>query len=242
MTAFVIIERRHEHPLVRLGILRSSALVHANLSAAAMFGGYVSFQFVVTLYVQNSLGWSPLGMAMAFLPAGLIVISSAARMGALLERVNTSVLILFGLLSLLAGYVLFLRVNPSMSYANFLLPTMLLLGVGFALVFPSVNAQATSGVADHEQGLASGLLNTSMQIGGAVVLAIVTAVLSAAHPKSAQPAHHQLLAGMTAALGVVVGVSLLGLALTVARLYLGRQRQADGEAAADLGVLDLDAA
>jgi MFS family permease len=239
MAAFVIIEQRHERPLVRLGILRSSTLVHANLSAAAMFGGYVSFQFVVTLYVQNSLGWSPLGMAMAFLPAGLIVISSATRMGSVLERVNTSVLILFGLLSLLAGYALFLRVSPSMSYANFLLPTMLLLGVGFALCFPSVNAQATSGVADHEQGLASGLLNTSMQIGGAVVLAIVTAVLSAAHPTTV---HHQLLPGMTAALGVIVGVSLLGLALTVVRLISGSQREADGESATNVGVLDLDAA
>jgi sugar phosphate permease len=160
-------------------------------------------------------------------------------MGAVLERVNTSVLILFGLLSLLAGYALFLRVSPSMSYANFLLPTMLLLGVGFALCFPSVNAQATSGVADHEQGLASGLLNTSMQIGGAVVLAIVTAVLSAAHPTTA---HHQLLPGMTAALGVVVGVSLLGLALTVVRLFSGRHREADSESATNVGVLDLDAA
>jgi MFS family permease len=216
MTSFVFIERRHERPLVRLGILRSSALVHANVSAAAMFGGYVAFQFVVTLYVQNSLGWSPLGMAMAFLPAGLIVISSAPRMGAILERVNTTVLILFGLLALLAGYALFLRVSPSMSYANFLLPTMLLLGVGFALCFPAVNAQATAGVANHEQGLASGLVNTSMQIGGAVVLAVVSAILGGSE---AVAGHKQLLPGMTSALGVVVGVSLLGLAITLVRLH-----------------------
>src|SRR5947209_6994221 len=64
---FVAIERRHPRPLVRLGILRSRTLVHANLAAAAMFGGYSAFQFVVTLYVQNSLGWSPLSMALGFL-------------------------------------------------------------------------------------------------------------------------------------------------------------------------------
>jgi MFS family permease len=215
MTSFVFIERRHERPLVRLGILRSSALVHANVSAAAMFGGYVAFQFVVTLYVQNSLGWSPLGMAMAFLPAGLIVISSVTQMGAILERVNTTVLILFGLLALLSGYALFLRVSPSMSYVNFLLPTMLLLGVGFALCFPSVNSQATAGVADHEQGLASGLVNTSMQIGGAIVLAVVSAIIGGSGTTSE---HGQLLPGMTAAVGVVVGVSLLGLAVTLVRL------------------------
>jgi MFS family permease len=223
MTAFVVIERRHPRPLVRLGILRSSSLVHANLSAAAMFGGYVSFQFMVTLYVQNQLGWSPLGMAMAFLPAGLIVVASAPRMGAVLARVSTSVLIALGLSALLAGYVLFLRVGPNMSYANFLLPTMLLLGVGFALCFPAVNAQATAGVADHEQGLASGLLNTSMQIGGAVVLAVVTAILSSAASGTA-PARHELLPGMVPALSVVVGVSVAGLLLTAVRLRPRRRR------------------
>src|SRR6185437_2100079 len=133
MATFVAIERRHARPLLRLGILRSSSLVHANLSGAVMFGGYVSFQFVVTLYLQNSLGWSPIAMAMGFLPAGLIVVASAPRVGLLLERVNTSVLILFGLAAFVAGYALFLRVTPSMSYVNFLLPTMVLLGLGFAL-------------------------------------------------------------------------------------------------------------
>ncbi|WP_338177284.1 MFS transporter [Jatrophihabitans sp.] len=232
MAAFLVIERRHERPLVRLGILRSSALVHANLSAAAMFGGYVSFQFIVTLYVQDSLGWSPLGMAMAFLPAGLIVVASAPRMGALLERVNTSVLIGLGLAALLGGYTLFLRVGPHMAYVSFLLPTMLLLGVGFALCFPAVNAQATTGVADHEQGLASGLLNTSMQIGGAMVLAIVTAILtSAGHHKTTDG----LLPGMDTALGVVVGVSLAGLALTAYRLRPRRATAVEQESVALVG-------
>ncbi|MGX7681399.1 MFS transporter [Jatrophihabitans sp. DSM 45814] len=215
MTAFVLIERRHPRPLVRLGILRSASLVHANIAAASMFGGYVAFQFVVTLYVQNSLGWSPLGMAMAFLPTGAIVVASAPRMGAILERVHTTKLILFGLLSLLGGYALFLRVEPNMSYANFLLPTMLLLGIGFALCFPSVNSQATAGVPDHEQGLASGLVNTSMQIGGAIVLAVVSAILGGS---GATSVHDHLLPGMTTAIGVVVGVSSLGLLATVFRL------------------------
>src|SRR5207237_10035269 len=143
---------------------------------AARFVGSGSCQSVVTLFVQNSLGWSPLSMAMAFLPAGLIVAVSATRMGAVLERLSTVRLIAIGLTALLAGYALFLRVGPGMNYANFLLPTMLLLGIGFALCFPAVNAQATAGVDNHEQGLASGLLNTSMQVGGAVVLAVVTAI------------------------------------------------------------------
>lgn len=219
--AFVAIELRHSRPLVRLGILRSRTLVHANLAAAAMFGGYSAFQFVVTLYVQNSLGWSPLGMALGFLPAGLLVALSSTRMEAVLGRVDTAWLIFFGLLALMAGYALFLRTEPSMAYADFLLPTMLLLGVGFALCFPAVNAQATKGVADHEQGLASGLLNTSVQIGGAIMLAVVSAILSGSGSPSV---HHELLPGMTTAIAVSVGVSLFALVLTVVFLAQGRRR------------------
>jgi MFS family permease len=221
MAGFVAIERRHPRPLVRLGILRSSTLVHANISGAVMAGGYFSFQFVVTLYLQNSLGWSPLAMALGFLPAGLLVVASATRMGAVLERVDTRVLIFGGLSAFVLGYLLFLRVNPGMNYADFLLPTMLLLGVGFALSFPSINAQATAGVAPHEQGLASGLVNTSIQVGGAVVLAIVTAVLG----NQSAPAHGELLPGMATTIAVVVGVSTLGLLITGGML-LARRRGA----------------
>jgi MFS family permease len=214
MATFVAVERRHSHPLVRLGILRSASLVHANVSGAVMAGGYFSFQFVVTLYVQNSLGWSPLSMALAFLPAGVLVMASATRMGAVLERVDTARLIFGGLLAFVVAYLLFLRVSPGMNYANFLLPTMLLLGVGFALAFPSVNAQATAGVAPHEQGLASGLVNTSIQIGGAIVLAVVTAIIG----NRPAAAHGQLLPGMAGAIGVDVAVASLGLLLTAVLL------------------------
>lgn len=213
MAAFVAIERRHPRPLVRLGILRTSALVHANLSAAAMFGGYAAFQFVVTLYVQNSLGWSPLGMALAFLPTGLIVLASATKMDAVLERFNTTKVILTGLIALTAGYLLFLRVTPGMTYANFLLPTMLLLGCGMALCFPAINSQATAGVSDEEQGLASGLVNTSFQIGGAVMLAVISAVLHAG-----AATRSELLPGMTTALTVVVAVSGVAVVATLLRL------------------------
>ncbi len=237
MASFLVIENRHPRPLIRLGILRSASLVHANLSGAVMFGSYVAFQFVVTLYLQNSLGWSPLAMAMGFLPAGLIVVASVVKIGALLERMDTSVLILLGLGSFVAGYALFLRVSPSMSYVNFLLPTMLLLGLGFALCFPAVNAQATAGVVDNEQGLASGLVNTSIQIGGAVVLAVITAILGSGRGSSATKPG-ELLPGMTTAIAVAVGVSLLGVVLTVVRIAaLSRLRRS-----AELAALELELA
>jgi MFS family permease len=205
---FVVVEVRHRHPLIRLGILRSTLLVHANVSGALMFGGYVAFQFVVTLYLQDVLGWSPLMMALGFLPAGLIVAASAVRMDRVLDRVPTPVLMIFGFAAFLGGYLWFARVQPGMGYTEFLLPTIILLGIGFALTFPSVTAQGTSGVDDDEQGLASGLVNTSVQIGGAVMLAVITAILTS----SAEPARPgALLGGMTTAIWVVSALSVAGL-------------------------------
>jgi MFS family permease len=210
---FVAVELRHDHPLVRLGILRSASVVHANLAGAVMFGAYVSFQFVVTLYLQNALGWSPLAMALGFLPAGILVVASVVKMGSVLQRFDTRLVIAAGLASFTLGYALFLRVTPGMAYVDFLLPTMLLLGLGFALCFPSINAQATAGVADHEQGLASGLVNTSLQIGGAVMLAVISAVIGAGDTVAKPDA---LLPGMTTAIQVIVGLTVVGVLSTLA--------------------------
>jgi MFS family permease len=179
LALFVTIERRSRAPLVRLGILRSGPLLRANLGAMILAGSYFGFQFVATLYLQSMNGWSAIETALAFLPAGLLVAFGAPRLGPLVDRFGTARLIAAGVVSLLAGYVLFLRLGDSPSYVGLMLPTMLLLGGGFALMFPSLNIQATAGVADHEQGLASGLLNTSFQVGGAVGLAAVSAVVSA---------------------------------------------------------------
>lgn len=206
---FVMIERRHPRPLVRLGILRSVHVVHANVVGAIMFGGYAAFQFLVTLYLQNTLGWTPLSMALGFLPAGVLVALSATKMDRLLARFRTVVLIGVGLTAFVIGYALFLRAQPGQSYVSFLLPTIVLLGIGFALCFPSINSQATAGVVDEEQGLASGLVNTSVQIGGAVMMAVVTAIIGGARstPGAAIPS-------MTTAIAVIVGLSFVGLVAT----------------------------
>jgi MFS family permease len=219
--SFVVVELRHPSPLVRLGILRSWHLVHANVSGAVMAGGYFAFQFLVTLYLQDSLGWSPLSMALGFLPAGLLVIASSTRMDRVLERVSTQALIAAGMVAFLAAYTLFLRVDPGLGYAALLLPTMLLLGVGFATAFPSINAQATAGVADHEQGLASGLVNTSVQIGGAVVLAVISAILAGAATTEGPARPDHLIPGMLSGLQVVVGLTAVGVVASLVTLLWG---------------------
>lgn len=218
LAAFVTIERRTAHPLVRLGIFRSRHIVHANLGALVVFGSYVGFQFLGTLYLQDALGWSPLQTALAFLPAGLLVAFGAPRTGALVDRIGSASVILLGLLAF-AAYLLFLRADGTPVYVTTILPTMLLLGVGFALAFPALNMQATSGIADDEQGLASGLVNTSFQVGGAVVLALVTAVVSGTAVPGDQGAG--VLDALVPATTLVSGVALLGVLATVAVLVPG---------------------
>lgn len=177
LAAFAWIETRVKHPLIRFGILREGWVARANLSAVALFGSYLSFQFIVTLYLQSVLGWAPLAMALALLPAGLMVAGSAPFASRLIDRFGATRLVLAGLLSLSTGYLLFLRIGTQPAYAADILPSVLLLGVGFALGFPSINVLATAGIHNDEQGLAAGLIQTSTQVGAALVLAVTTAIV-----------------------------------------------------------------
>ncbi len=197
-------------------------MARANLVAFTLFGSYAGFQFIVTLYLQRLLGWSALEMAFALLPAGALVALSATRMGSVVDRFGTSRLLPIGVLALLLGYATFLRLGEHSGYVALVLPSMVLLGIGFALAFPSVNIAATSGVADEEQGLASGLVNTAMQVGSAIVLAIVTAVITAGSGGGESP--QAQLDGYRPALLLVVGVALLGLVVAAAGAVIDRRR------------------
>jgi MFS family permease len=221
LTAFVAIESRTPQPLVRLGILRNGSLVRANIGMAVMAGAYIGFQFVGTLYLQTMHGWSPLETALAFLPGGLLVALGSPRIGLLVDRYGTARLIAVGMAAFVIAYALFLRLDGSPSYIGLMVPTMLLIGVGFALCFPAQNIQATAGVSDHEQGLASGLVNTSFQLGGAIGLAVVTAVVSGEISIDA----------FRPAIAVVTGIAALGLIVSLAGLIPAmRERLAGAEA------------
>ena len=216
LVTFVVIEKRSPHPLLRLGILRAGPLARANLGGALFFGAYIGFQFVVMLYLQRVLGWSALQTALGFLPAALIVAFGSPRIEPLIDRVGTPRTIFAGVVAHVLGYALFLRVDEHSGYAGYVLPSMILLGIGFTLAFSSLNIQATAGIADSEQGLAGGLLNTSLQVGGAIGLAVVTAVLTANGGREASPA--ALLTGLTPALSVVTGIAVLGLLIAISGL------------------------
>jgi MFS family permease len=207
LAAFVREERRSPAPLIRLGILRSSTLVRANV-AAIVLAGWIGFQFVATLYMQQLRGWSSLETGLAIFPAGLLVTLLSPRIAPLIGRVSVSRLAAAGLASLAVGYALFLPIGLDSSYAWAMLPTFLFGGLGFALAFGPINVAATAGVAPEEQGLAGGLLNTSFQFGAALVLAVVTAVASAATPSGGTP--QATLDGFHAALFVPLAAAAVG--------------------------------
>ncbi len=220
------VERRSASPLIRLGVLRSGTQIRAQLGAMAFFGSYVGFQFLVTLYMQSLLGWSALHTALAFLPAGALVALSSTKVGAIVDRFGTPRLIVAGFALMVVGYALFLRVDLDPVYAAVILPSMLLIGAACALVFPSLNIQATNGVDDHEQGMVSGLLNTSVQVGGAIFLAIVTAVVTANAPEGSSP--QAVLDSYRPGLVVVTAIAVAGLLITLTGLRGAAHAAADG--------------
>ena len=176
---FVTVEQRTAQPLIRLGLLTNRALVGAALAAAAILGTYMSFQFVGALYMQTLRGWSPLEMALAFLPCGLLIATIAPRAGKLVGRFGPAWMIFAGFVAYTAAYLLFWRIGASSGYVGVILPTMLLIGVAFPFSFTGAYVQATSGVDESEQGAAAGILQTGYQVGAAVVLAAVTATMTA---------------------------------------------------------------
>jgi sugar phosphate permease len=144
------------------------------------------------------------------LPASVIAGTVAPRMGPIMERVGTARVLFVGMAIQLLGWALLLHLSPTSPYAAGLLPTMILSGAAFAVAFPAVTGQATAGIADDEQGLASGVVNTSIQLGGAVILASVSAVLGAA-PKAT---HNQLLPNMKLGITVLIIADILATVVT----------------------------
>jgi MFS family permease len=221
LAAFVAIERRAGSPLVRLGILRSGPLVRANAAAMSLFGAWVGFLFVATLYMQELRGWSALQTGLAIFPSGVIVVALAPRIGPLVGRFGTTALITAGLISSVTAYALLLPIGLHSSYAAGLLPTVVLGGLGFALAYGPLNMAATNRIAPSEQGLAGGLVSSSFQLGGALTLALISAVIHAAGPSGGSP--QAMLGGFHAAIGVSLAIAVAGVAATTLRPWTPRR-------------------
>ncbi|MDH6580003.1 MFS transporter [Kitasatospora sp. MAP5-34] len=220
--AFVVTERRSASPLLRLGLLRNRSLVGASLAAAAILGTYMSFQFIGGLYMQSLRGWSPLEMAFGFLPIGLLIATIAPRIGVLVSRFGPAWMIFAGFVAYTASYLLFWGIGETSSYWWAVLPSVVLIGVAFPFSFPAANVLATAGVADEEQGLAAGVLQTGYQVGAAIVLAVVSATMSTG---DASQGHAAALTSYHHGMYVVTGISVVTMLVALVAAVRGNARR-----------------
>ncbi len=204
---FVAVERRTAAPLVRLGILRMSSVVRADLGALLFVGAFFGFQFVVTLYLQELRGWSSLQTAIALVIMGCDAVLAPTLTPKLVARFGNTRVIVGGFVLAVVAYGLFLPVGMDWSYAA-MFPTLIIAGTAFALAYGPLAIAATDGVAESEQGLASGLLHTATQFGSAIGISAVTAVYGLASTGSGPEA---TLSAFRTALLVPVGMVALGL-------------------------------
>ncbi|MER8196415.1 MFS transporter [Streptomyces microflavus] len=189
LALFVALERASAHPLIRFEALRSRAMIRSALGAACLNGSYLGLLFVLTHQLQSLAGWSPLRTAAAFLPAAAPLVVTALFSGRIVARFGAPRLIAAGALLPFAGYLLLLRTPWPPAYATGILPTMLLVGAGFVLSFAALNSQATSQLPPAERGAGSGLYQTAVQVGAALSVALVAALLTgSAPPAGAAPA------------------------------------------------------
>jgi EmrB/QacA subfamily drug resistance transporter len=174
LTSFVFIERRSTGPLVRLSIFRVRSLTTANISMFFAASGIFAMFFFNTLYIQRVLGYDPLKAGLAFLPFTGGIMISAGLASSLAPRVGVRLVAAIGLIVSIAGMLLLVRLPVDGSYVQDVLPSILLTSLGMGAVFMPLTLIATTGLDDDDQGLASGLFNTSQQVGGSLGLAVLS--------------------------------------------------------------------
>src|SRR5439155_16030668 len=207
--------------LVPLRIFRSRVVSGANLVQALMVAGLFGMFFLGSLYLQRVLGYSAIEIGLAFLPVALLIGTLSLGLSARLNgRFGAKATLLPALALIIAGLAIFARAPEGAGYAMDILPVMVLLGIGAGLAFPSLMTLAMSGATRSDSGLASGLVNTTQQVGGAVGLAVL-ATLSTTRTDGlladGKPLTFALTSGYHVAFVVASAlvVTALGLALTV---------------------------
>ena len=229
LVAFVLIERRSAEPLVRLSIFRVRTVRAANVVMFLVAAGLFAMFFFNTLYLQRVLGYSPLEAGLAFLPFTAGIIVGAGLSQALVPKVGARELPVIGMALAIVGMLLFTRLQPDSEYLTDFLPPVILASIGMGLTFVPVTLIATSVPnPDADAGLASGLYNTSQQVGGALGLAILSTLAVGATNDTlsgvAQPSPEQqgqaLVDGFHVAYvgsAVLIAVALVSLLLLLSR-------------------------
>jgi EmrB/QacA subfamily drug resistance transporter len=174
LSAFVAIELRQRAPLVRLDIFRVRTLRAANLAMLMVASGLFAMFFFNTLYVQRVLGFSPLEAGLAFLPVTVGIGIGAGLSQPLVKKLGIRTTSIIGMSIATVGMLLLLTTDANGTYLGDVLPGLIPISIGMGLTFVPVTLLATSGMAHEDAGLASGLFNTSQQVGGALGLAILS--------------------------------------------------------------------
>jgi EmrB/QacA subfamily drug resistance transporter len=239
LAAFGVIERRSSAPLVPFRIFRLSALLGSNV-AGVFFGAAVyGMFFIITLYLQQVLGYSPLKAGFAWLALSVTALVTSVGGAQLVTRTGPRRPLVAGLAIAAAGIWLLSRVPVQGDYVHTLLPALIVTGMGVGLAFVTMSIGALEGVEERDSGLASGLVNTTQQIGGALGVAVLSMIavsrsqeFLAAHPKL--PPTVALNAGFGDALLAAAGFAVAGalLAAVLIRRVSPAVATADGAQAA----------
>ena len=223
LAGFVGWELRHPEPLMRFGLLRTRTVAGANVAGFIMGTAMFSMFLMLTLYMQQVLGYSAMKTGVAYLAvAGTAIVWSAVA-AQLVTRIGVKPVLTAGMAFLTAGLVYFTQVSVGGSYLTDLLPGFLLIGVGIGFSFVPISIAALAGVQPAEAGLASGLINTSQQIGGALGIAALSTIATsqtenALGTGTAMPV--ALVDGFTAAF--LAGVAIAGLGIVAALTLIRR--------------------
>jgi EmrB/QacA subfamily drug resistance transporter len=225
-TAFVLIERTQKNPLVPLRMFSARSLTAAAVTSLLLSASLFGVIFFITLYLQQVLGFSALKTGVAYMPMSLSIIGSSTIASRLVDRYSPKPVLVGGLVVATAGLLLLTRASGHSDYAEHVLPAMVVMGIGLGMSFVPVTIAATNGVPPQDSGLASGLLNTALQVGGALGLAILTSV-STPRTNDALDAGSSLRAALTHGFkgGFVAAACMCLLGLIVALAFLpGRAR------------------
>jgi predicted MFS family arabinose efflux permease len=215
--AFVVIEMRSAAPLLPMRIFRLRTLTASNISGLLMGGAIFSQFFLLTLYMQQVLHYSALKTGVAYIALTVTIISFSAVSQALVTRLGVRRVLPAGLMLSAAALILFARLPVDGHYATDLLPAFLLSGMGLALAFVPMSIGGLTGVHQSDAGVASGLINTTQQIGGAIGVAVATTIATAftsrfvtAHPGTSPLSGAALMHGFQIAFYVLAAVALFG--------------------------------
>jgi EmrB/QacA subfamily drug resistance transporter len=223
LTAFVLIERRAEHPLLPLHIIWDRARGGAYTTIALAGAGIFAVFLFLTYFLQQQLGLSPLTTGLAFLPlTAVLVVTSTTVQTRLIQRTGVKPLVLAGTALGAVGMFLFTHLTPSSTYAADVLPGLLVLGVGMGCIFAPAFSTATLGVEGREAGVASAMVNTSQQVGGSVGTSLLSTIFASAvasyvatHAHTAGLADAAAVHGYTTAFWWSVGIFVLGFVLAM---------------------------